>query len=300
MQNLNLYNYYDKSLADIHKDYIEALNAKKPQVKKRTSSGKLIAAAVFAVLLVLAGGGFIVYYKMFNKVEPTKRYAKPKGPDLRSTEEKLGYVKVQIFEFVDEPLISTPTDDDKYESPIAAKVRELAEAEAQKQKKERLTVYDEKKKIVDAVDKTIPKKPEKIAMTTSTPQKTIKTYAVVFEDLNKEQYEFVIKAGTIFKMKPDLLSSNPDLTTVWRLYRVGGVGDVLIGGQKAEFIKDFDNKEDAVQFAKDNKIQSIIRSEDINSGTYTVKLCCSILENAKKFAENSNILNKTIKIIQEK
>lgn len=317
MQNLNLYNYYDKSLADINKNYLETTSSGKI-VKKKSGHGKTIAALLFAVILI--SGGYYGYENFINVKPERPKYAKLEGPDLRSTEEKLGYVKVQIFEFADEPATQDVVKEEKYESTLAAKIREFSKSETLKNEK-RPTAYDEKKKIVDSVNKTqtanktnIPPQAPKaetgtpaknIAATVATSPKTgtpvtkVKTYAVVFEDISKDEYDFLKKAGPLFKMNSELLDEQPKMVTVWRLYRMNDKGGILIGGKNADFIQDFNNKETAIKFAKDNDIQAIIRPEQVNNGTYSVKFCCSNIENSKKFAENSNIGNKTIKIIRE-
>lgn len=326
MQNLNLYNYYDKSLADINKNYLEIASSRKT-VNKKSGHGKTVAASLLLFIIILMSGGYYGYEKYINVQPERPKYAKPQGPDLRSTEEKLGYVKVQIFEFADETANAENEEvviEEKYESTLASKIREFSKSETLKNEK-RPTAYDEKKKIVDSVDKTqtgkktdaIPQTPKtnKVAGTaapiknvtasTATPAKAntpvtkAKTYAVVFEDINKDEYDFLKKAGPLFKMNSELLEEKPKMATVWRLYRMHDKGGILIGGKNADFLQDFNDKEEAIKFAKNNDIQAIIRPEQVNIGTYSVRFCCSSIENSKKFAENSNIGNKTIKIIRE-
>lgn len=321
MQNLNLYNYYDKSLADINKEYLTTVASSRKDTGKKGISGKILAISFFFLILIGAGGIY-GYYKL-NSMEVAKlRYLKPSGPDMRTSEEKLGYVKVQIFEFADEQAEQAKKDEVKkeaekqpYESALAAKIREFSKSEAVRNQ-ERPTAYDETKKIIDSVNKEGAKKPaspvkeqqkkpaEKKTAKAAVPVQKIKpnkekSYSVIFEDINRQQYDFVKKAGALFKMKGELLDSDTHNKSVWRLYRMDGGGNVEIGGKKASFIKDFADKEKAVIFAKENKIQAIIRAENTIDGTYSIKFCCSDLENAKKLAENSNITNKTIKIVRE-
>lgn len=332
MQNLNLYNYYDKSLADINKDYLDALAASRAKVAPKKKSKGLVA--MFFILLMAAGGGYYYYQQKIEENFVKTHYAKPSGPDLRSSEEKLGYVKVQIFEFADEPAKTEQPKEPTYESALATKIKEFASSNSPKTQ-ERPTAYDEKKQLVDSVDKTGAKpavKPQQTAAPvaqnpTETPKvktpETIvptapvkqtqtvakatppvivnkeKIYSIVFENIDNAQYDFLRKAGSIFKAKYETVGSKPAQKTVWRLYRMNDDGDILVGDKKASFIKDFNDKEEAVRFAKDNKIQSIIRSEDVDNGLYSVRFCCMNLDNAKKFAETSNITNKTIRIIRE-
>lgn len=329
MQNLNLYNYYDKSLADINKDYLEAIGALRLKAAPRKGKGGLVALFLAVILVAGGGGGYFYYRQKADENFVKAHYAKPSGPDLRSSEEKLGYVKVQIFEFADEPVKTDKPTEEKYESALAAKIKSFATSAGAPQQ-ERPTAYDEKKQLVDSIDKigsqqiptprtetaskppapTTFKIPEAPALKTNkeptivakaTPPVVIKekTYAIIFEDVNKNQYDFLQKAGSVFRVKAETVDSKPATKTIWRLYRMDNYGDVMVGDKKANFIKDFNDKEEAIRFAKDNKIQSIIRSEDVDSGVYSARFCCTTLDNAKKFAETSNITNKTIRIIRE-
>lgn len=335
MQNLNLYNYYDKSLADINKDHLDALAASRAKVAPSKSNKGLIAT--FFILLMIGGGagGYYYYQQKIEENFVKTHYAKPSGPDLRSTEEKLGYVKVQIFEFADEKAKPEPepVKEPAYESALATKIKDFASSDIANTP-ERATAYDEKKQLVDSVDKigskpavkaqsvsssaaktetenppaktpeatrpgVPPKQAQAVAKATPPVVNKEKIYSIVFEDIDNAQYDFLRKAGSVFKAKYETVGSKPAQKTVWRLYRMNDNGDILVGDKKASFIKDFNDKEEAVRFAKDNKIQSIIRSEDVDNGLYSAKFCCMNMDNAKKFAETSNITNKTIRIIRE-
>lgn len=53
-----------------------------------------------------------------------------------------------------------------------------------------------------------------------------------------------------------------------------------------------------MEYAKSRNIDALIKQTGITEKSYTVKLCCSELENAKHIAQSSNITDKIIKIIR--
>ena len=95
MHNLNLYNSYDKSLADLNREFLESAKFKNAKTKSNINWKKRII--ISSSFLALSAIGFSIYLGVISK--PKVVVKPPPPPDLRSEEEKLGYVQIQIFEF---------------------------------------------------------------------------------------------------------------------------------------------------------------------------------------------------------
>ena len=64
MHNLNLYNYYDKSLADINREHLESLKYKpKKKVKSRFDRRHFLSLAI----TLLTGLGIANYFGVFDE-----------------------------------------------------------------------------------------------------------------------------------------------------------------------------------------------------------------------------------------
>ena len=124
MHNLNLYSYYDKSLADVNREYLESLKNK----PKRVSRSKLNKKVALAAAITLATGLIIANYLGVFSEKVVEVVEAPPPVDTRTEEEKQGYVQIQIFEFADTPVetITEPaTQNDNY----TGKVIQTAKAE---------------------------------------------------------------------------------------------------------------------------------------------------------------------------
>ena len=124
MHNLNLYSYYDKSLADVNREYLESLKNK----PKRVSRSKLNKKVALAAAITLATGLIIANYLGVFSEKVVEVVETPPPVDTRTEEEKQGYVQIQIFEFADTPVetITEPaTQNDNY----TGKVIQTAKAE---------------------------------------------------------------------------------------------------------------------------------------------------------------------------
>lgn len=286
MRNLNLYNYYDKSLAEINKDYLSLKDAKKSKSGKG-SKGKHLALILLAVLVLSTSVGIYIFTKSSVTTQETVVPTVAQKPDLRSTEEKLGYIKVQIFEFADEaPETARPN------APIKENLLQNAEIPAPAEKapetaKTKETPAPAKKEIASKAETT----------KTAAP---VKKYSVTFEGIDPKEYDTVNSIALKYKFTPEITDSFSVSKAWWRVYRVEPSSKTVIGGKNVEKVKDFVTKEEAVAYARENNIQSVIRLEEETDKTYTLKLCCGDLDTSKKLAEDCNIRNKTIKIIREK
>ena len=65
-------------------------------------------------------------------------------------------------------------------------------------------------------------------------------------------------------------------------------------------MEDFLTQDDATEYARKRNLQSLIKQINVTEKTYNIKVCCTNIDNAKKIAQNSNITDRTIKIIREK
>ncbi len=82
------------------------------------------------------------------------------------------------------------------------------------------------------------------------------------------------------------------------MYEKSDTGNEMFGEDKVNHIEDFLTQSDAIEYAKSRNLDALIKQAGITEKSYTVKLCCSELENAKKIAQNSNITDKIIKIVR--
>lgn len=98
MSNLNLFDTYDKSLADINKDYLDGLIIS-PDKKTQLSKNKPSTIVVSIILMILSSVGSI-YYLLSNQIIPLRDIEKT-AVDSRDYDEKRGFVRVQLFEFTD-------------------------------------------------------------------------------------------------------------------------------------------------------------------------------------------------------
>ena len=103
MSGLNLFDTYDKSLADVNRDYIEDILLTNRVYRRKIESNKPITIAISIFLMILSSVASI-YYLWSTRVIPLKESKKPMV-DSTSFEEDLGYVRVQLFEFADNDTI---------------------------------------------------------------------------------------------------------------------------------------------------------------------------------------------------
>ncbi len=301
MRNLNLYNCYDKSLADINRDYLTSKNAKK---EKNGAGGKSksLALVLLAAVILAVPAGIYLGHKLSETTQETILAPAPPKPDLRSTEEKLGYVKVQIFEFADEApeTAAAPAPAEKEQRP--AEITAAAEKTAEKapEKTAAKGAEKEKPRETPAPAKKEPAPRTETAKAAVPAKAAEKRYSVTFEGIDPKEYDTVNSLALKYKFTPEITDSSSISRTLWRVYRMEPSSKTVIGGKNVEKVKDFATKEEAVAYAKENNIQSVIRLEEEVDKTYALRLCCGDLESSKKLAEASNIRNKTIKIVREK
>lgn len=303
MRNLNLYNCYDKSLADINRDYLTFKNAKKEKSGAGGKSKSLAIVLLTAVILAVPAGIYLGH-KLSETTQETILASAPPKPDLRSTEEKLGYVKVQIFEFADEApgTAATPAPAPAEKEQRPTEITAAAEKTVEKAPEKTVAKGAEKEKPKET---SAPAKKEPAPRTgtakAAVPAKEVeKRYSITFEGIDPKEYDTVNSLALKYKFTPEITDSSSISRILWRVYRMEPSSRTVIGGKNVEKVKDFATKEEAVAYAKENNIQSVIRLEEEVDKTYALRLCCGDLESSKKLAEASNIRNKTIKIIREK
>lgn len=313
MHNLNLYSYYDKSLADVNREYLESLKSKPKRVSKKKLDKRIILAATItlATFLLIAN-----YLGLFSEkaIEIAEINA---PPDTRTEEEKQGYVQIQIFEFAETQAEATPelvaqnnyTNNGKeienkqidlnnvqtQEIPINNKKnnedvnKSNTNGNTQNNIKNNIYSNDDKKATVNmATTKTTQQKNNK----EQTEEKVIvKQYSILFEDINETQYNKLTNISSTNNIKLDVADIYTNTYSIWKVYDKT---------ESNNHIEDFLTKDDAIEYAKNKNIDVLIKQAEMTEKTYTVKLCCSALDNAKKIAENSNITDRVIKIIREK
>ncbi|MDT3693303.1 MAG: hypothetical protein ROM03_02730 [Mucispirillum sp.] len=301
MHNLNLYSYYDKSLADVNREYLESLKNK----PKRVSRSKLNKKVALAAAITLATGLIIANYLGVFSEKVVEVVEAPPPVDTRTEEEKQGYVQIQIFEFADTPVetITEPaTQNDNY----TGKVIQTAKAEnitkpAVNNSKETEKNTDKTKEIekqTAAKSAAVKKEQKNTEKKAPPPAPVIKKYSILFENIDEKQYNKVKELSEKNNTRLEVVDAYSNTYSIWKVYEKSDTGNAMFGTDKVNHIEDFLTQSDAVEYAKSRNLDALIKQVGITEKSYTVKLCCSELDNAKKIAQNSNITDKIIKIVR--
>ena len=301
MHNLNLYSYYDKSLADVNREYLESLKNK----PKRVSRSKLNKKVALAAAITLATGLIIANYLGVFSEKVVEVVETPPPVDTRTEEEKQGYVQIQIFEFADTPVetITEPaTQNDNYTGKViqTAKAENIAKP-AVNNSKEAEKNTDKTKEIekqTAAKSAAVKKEQKNTEKKAPPPAPVIKKYSILFENIDEKQYNKVKKLSEKNNTRLEVVDAYSNTYSIWKVYEKSDTGNEMFGTDKVNHIEDFLTQSDAVEYAKSRNLDALIKQVGITEKSYTVKLCCSELDNAKKIAKNSNITDKIIKIVR--
>lgn len=301
MHNLNLYSYYDKSLADVNREYLESLKNK----PKRVSRSKLNKKVALAAAITLATGLIIANYLGVFSEKVVEVVETPPPVDTRTEEEKQGYVQIQIFEFADTPVetITEPaTQNDNYTGKViqTAKAENIAKP-AVNNSKEAEKNTDKTKEIekqTAAKSAAVKKEQKNTEKKAPPPAPVIKKYSILFENIDEKQYNKVKKLSEKNNTRLEVVDAYSNTYSIWKVYEKSDTGNEMFGTDKVNHIEDFLTQSDAVEYAKSRNLDALIKQVGITEKSYTVKLCCSELDNAKKIAQNSNITDKIIKIVR--
>lgn len=301
MHNLNLYSYYDKSLADVNREYLESLKNK----PKRVSRSKLNKKVALAAAITLATGLIIANYLGVFSEKVVEVVEAPPPVDTRTEEEKQGYVQIQIFEFADTPVetITEPaTQNDNYTGKViqTAKAENIAKP-AVNNSKEAEKNTDKTKEIekqTAAKSAAVKKEQKNTEKKAPPPAPVIKKYSILFENIDEKQYNKVKELSEKNNTRIEVVDAYSNTYSIWKVYEKSDTGNEMFGTDKVNHIEDFLTQSDAVEYAKSRNLDALIKQVGITEKSYTVKLCCSELDNAKKIAQNSNITDKIIKIVR--
>lgn len=301
MHNLNLYSYYDKSLADVNREYLESLKNK----PKRVSRSKLNKKVALAAAITLATGLIIANYLGVFSEKVVEVVEAPPPVDTRTEEEKQGYVQIQIFEFADTPVetITEPaTQNDNYTGKViqTAKAENIAKP-AVNNSKEAEKNTDKTKEIekqTAAKSAAVKKEQKNTEKKAPPPAPVIKKYSILFENIDEKQYNKVKELSEKNNTRLEVVDAYSNTYSIWKVYEKSDTGNEMFGTDKVNHIEDFLTQSDAVEYAKSRNLDALIKQVGITEKSYTVKLCCSELDNAKKIAKNSNITDKIIKIVR--
>ena len=301
MHNLNLYSYYDKSLADVNREYLESLKNK----PKRVSRSKLNKKVALAAAITLATGLIIANYLGVFSEKVVEVVEAPPPVDTRTEEEKQGYVQIQIFEFADTP-VETITEPATQNDNDTGKVIQTAKAEniakpAVNNSKEAEKNTDKTKEIekqTAAKSAAVKKEQKNTEKKVPPPAPVIKKYSILFENIDEKQYNKVKELSEKNNTRLEVVDAYSNTYSIWKVYEKSDTGNEMFGTDKVNHIEDFLTQSDAVEYAKSRNLDALIKQVGITEKSYTVKLCCSELDNAKKIAKNSNITDKIIKIVR--
>lgn len=302
MHNLNLYSYYDKSLADVNREYLESLKNKPKRVSRRKWDKKVALAAA----ITIATGLLIANYLGVFSEKVVEVVEAPPPPDTRTEEEKQGYVQIQIFEFADTP-VETITEPAVQNDNHTGKVIQTAQAENtatsagvinNKETEKNTDKTKDSEKQAAAKSAAVKKEQKTTEKKAPAPAPVIKKYSILFENIDEEQYNKVKYLSDKNNTKLEVVDAYSNTYSIWKVYEKSDTGNEMFGIDKVNHIEDFLTQNDAVEYAKSRNLDALIRQVGITEKSYTVKLCCSELENAKKIAQNSNITDKIIKIVR--
>lgn len=301
MHNLNLYSYYDKSLADVNREYLESLKNK----PKRVSRSKLNKKVALAAAITLATGLIIANYLGVFSEKVVEVVEAPPPVDTRTEEEKQGYVQIQIFEFADTPvetIMEPATQNDNYTGKViqTAKAENIAKP-AVNNSKEAEKNTDKTKEIekqTAAKSAAVKKEQKNTEKKAPPPAPVIKKYSILFENIDEKQYNKVKELSEKNNTRLEVIDAYSNTYSIWKVYEKSDTGNEMFGTDKVNHIEDFLTQSDAVEYAKSRNLDALIKQVGITEKSYTVKLCCSELDNAKKIAQNSNITDKIIKIVR--
>lgn len=301
MHNLNLYSYYDKSLADVNREYLESLKNK----PKRVSRSKLNKKVALAAAITLATGLIIANYLGVFSEKVVEVVEAPPPVDTRTEEEKQGYVQIQIFEFADTPVetITEPaTQNDNYTGKViqTAKAENIAKPAVNnsKEAKKNTDKTKEIEKQTAAKSAAVKKEQKNTEKKAPPPAPVIKKYSILFENIDEKQYNKVKELSEKNNTRLKVVDAYSNTYSIWKVYEKSDTGNEMFGTDKVNHIEDFLTQSDAVEYAKSRNLDALIKQVGITEKSYTVKLCCSELDNAKKIAKNSNITDKIIKIVR--
>lgn len=301
MHNLNLYSYYDKSLADVNREYLESLKNK----PKRVSRSKLNKKVALAAAITLATGLIIANYLGVFSEKVVEVVETPPPVDTRTEEEKQGYVQIQIFEFADTPveIITEPaTQNDNYTGKViqTAKAENIAKPAVNNSKEAEKNTNKTKEieKQTAAKSAAVKKEQKNTEKKAPPPAPVIKKYSILFENIDEKQYNKVKELSEKNNTRLEVVDAYSNTYSIWKVYEKSDTGNEMFGTDKVNHIEDFLTQSDAVEYAKSRNLDALIKQVGITEKSYTVKLCCSELDNAKKIAQNSNITDKIIKIVR--
>lgn len=290
MHNLNLYNYYDKSLADINKEYLESLKYKPKKVSKKHFDRRHVLALA---ITVLTGLGIANYFGVFD--EPVVEIVQAPPPvDTRTEEEKQGYVQIQIFEFADTP-VETVTEKIKTDNETIKSIDNNSIA----MNNTSSAVDKVNIKPIEKKEQTAAVKPKQKENKAPAPV-VVKEYAVLFENINENQYTKVKDLSKKYNTKLEVVDAYSNTYSIWKVYEQNDAGSEVVDAVAVTHVEDFLTQEDAVEFAAKRNIKAVIKQIGITEKSYNIKLCCTNIDNAKKIANGSSITDKIIKIIRQK
>lgn len=299
MHNLNLYKYYDKSLAEVNKEYLYALKNK--PVHKTQNKSKRIYALVASI--VLASGLILVnYLGVFDEKPVEVVSTTPPPPDLRTEEEKQGYVQIQIFEFADTP-VETITEEAIKDDSLENEKTITAENKDKKETASNEVKTKDTKSVKQETAKAAGTATSKTAEARKTTKKSTaplinKQYTILFENIDEKQQNRIKALSEKYGVKLKIVDAYSSTYSVWKVYEKNNNGNTIIAGEKVSHVEDFLTREDATEYAAKRNLNAIVQQVGVTEKTYNTELCCTDIDTAKEIAKNSRILDRIIKVIR--
>lgn len=292
MTELNLLNYINLSNSEIYQiecGEIEPDEENEQKSEKKWVGFKLPTYLLFAgAALLLITVIIIVYFSFMTPDTISDNDTMPDNISLKKdniTKEFITGIK-QKFQKVGSITFKEEKELPVNKQPIPPKKITI------KQLKKKPIVKKQVKMITLPVNSTKKiTKPIKTKLTTP--------YFALYENLSRQE---LIKLKK--KVKRSQLSYSVDKTkmvsrTIWKLYKQDPNGTKKIAERSVIFIRTFNTKTLAVNYAKQNKMKAIIVSKELEERFYFISVSpFSSQKNAVKFVKNTPFLKKSVRIIK--
>lgn len=297
MDEINLLKNYNLTLAEAHRrehpvvsavdeeSLLQTTNAKKNNIKLTA----YIAIGAISLFLIL-----VLVFEPFSAMQKEQIVSIEKRPiEIETVAEPTPeYIQIEVLQFGEE-LVS-----------VAPDVTQTKNVDINSQS----TPTPKEVPTGTPAVKPAEANTTKAAAQSSTPakadSKNISTpiYSLQVSGLNEAEYKIFKDAAKTNSLKMEYKILNSSDNIVWSVYAVQEGTGVYIENSEVKFLSSFNNKDEAIAYATNNinGSKALIKQERQNQSSYSVNLCCTNLENAKKIAQKSGIGNKLINIVREK
>ncbi|MGA1846475.1 hypothetical protein [Deferribacter abyssi] len=275
MTKINLLKYFDKSFSEIYQiEHEEIEKTSSKEVPKRVRNYLLTLSYLLVFILLLFAGYFT--YKVFYSSKKTakknstsiKMQVQPKQNKKTAKPQKGKYIKIAEIKILDKTNYSiTPKEDIN------------------------LTRKKTTKHITNNYNST---KSSKIILKKEKPKKITYYYKLTFYKVDSANFNKLKSLAKKYNLKFKQLKKYKVIKSIWRVYVVSPGSTQYIAGKPVKYLKYFENKYEAIQFAKNNKLKKAVIKKDkiifylFDLGIFPIKDKKTI-DNLKKITKLKNI-----------